>query len=128
MTAKISKQNIIEVSGEILNRIKAISENHIYSVDSDLYYEGQTPVVAYLLIKGEVNLVKKRRKSIPVKPGSIFGLRELILHEKSVYGAQIKANSEVFFIDRSLIKEIIDLGIDNDLKHIFDDLLLEIAG
>ncbi len=128
MTAKISKQNIIEVSGEILERIKSISENHTYSVDSDLYYEGQTPIVAYLLFKGEVSLVKKRRKNIPVKPGSIFGLRELILHEKSVYGAQIRAGSEVFFIDRSLIKEIIDLEIDEDLKSIFEGLLLEIAG
>lgn len=128
MTAKILKQNIIEISDEIIERIKSIAENHIYTVSSDLYYEDQTPVVAYLLLKGEVSLVKRRRKSILVKPGSLFGLKELILHEPSLYGAHIKAGSEVCFIDRSLIKEIIEFEIDEDLKDIFEHLLLEIAG
>ncbi len=128
MTAKVTKQNVIEVSNEILEKIKRISENHIYTADSDLYYEGQTPVVAYLLIKGEVTLIKKRRKSIPIRPGSLFGLRELILLEKSTYGARIKSGSEVCFLDRSSIKEIVDLEIDEDLKFIFENLFLEIAG
>ena len=127
MTAKVTKQNIIEVSEEILEKIKSISESHTYTADSDLYYEGQIPVVAYLLLKGEVTLIKKRRKSIPIRHGSLFGLKELMRLEKSVYGAQIKAGSEVCFLNRSSINEIINLEIDEDLKAIFEDLLLKIA-
>jgi CRP-like cAMP-binding protein len=128
MTAKITKQNVIEVSKEIKDRILKISESHIYSVDSDLYYEGQIPIVAYLLVKGEVSLNKKRRKDVPIRPGSLFGLKELMLNDKSTYGAQIKAKSEVCFLDKSLIKEIIDFENDEDLKTIFENLLLENAG
>ncbi len=128
MTAKITKQNVIEISKALLQRIQQISEHHLYSVDSDLYYEGQTPIVAYLLLKGEVNLVKKRRKSILIRPGCLFGLRELMLHEKSTYGAQITKDSEVCFLDRSLIKEIIELEKDEDLRSIFEGLILETTG
>lgn len=127
MTAKILKQNIIEVNDKIIARIKALAENHIYTVDSHLYYEGQTPIVAYLLVAGDVNLIKSRRKSIPVEEGCIFGLYELICCKDSVYGAHIKGGSEVYFINRSLLKEIIDLEADQDLKRIFENLLLEIA-
>ena len=128
MTAKITKQNVIEISKELLQRIQQISEHHLYSVDSDLYYEGQTPIVAYLLLKGEVNLVKKRRKSILIRPGSLFGLRELILHEQSIYGARIKENSEVCFLDKSLLKEIFDFETDDDLRSIFESLILQTTG
>ena len=128
MTAKITKQNVIEISKALLQRIQQISEHHLYNVDSDLYYEGQTPIVAYLLLKGEVNLVKKRRKSILISPGSLFGLRELLLHEQSIYGAQIKENSEVCFLDRSLLKEIIDFETDDDLRSIFENLILQTTG
>ena len=128
MTAKLVKQNIIEVGPRLIDRIQKLCEHHTYSVESELYYEGQTPVVAYLLLSGDASLFKKRRKSIPLKPGCLFGLKELILHQQSVYGAKIGAGSEVCFLDRSTVKEIIDLEIDQDLKQTFELLLLETAG
>lgn len=117
-TKKTLKQSIIEVSPELMAKIINLSEGHKYTVDSHLYYEGQTPIVAYLLIAGEASLVKKRRKTIPIRRGSIFGLKELIQNEKSIYGAVIKSHSEVCFLDRSLINEIENLDKDHELKEI----------
>ena len=63
MKTKIIKQNIIVIKNETLTKIREISQKHTYTVDTTLYYEGQTPIVAYLLLEGQASLVKKRRKS-----------------------------------------------------------------
>lgn len=124
MAATIDKHNIIHVSKEVLLKLMKIAEEHSYTVDSDLYYEDQTPVVAYLIIEGRGRLFRKRRKDIPLKPGDLIGFIELVDHAPSPYGAQVESGTTLLFLDRSTINEIIDEDIDEDLKRIFQDLLV----
>lgn len=125
MTAQETKHNVIKVGPRLIEKIQNICERHIYTTDSELYYEGQTPIVSYLLLSGEAILFKKRRKAIRLKAGSLFGLKELALHQTSIYGAKIKAGSEVCSLDLSTVKEITDLQADRDLKKIFKKLLFK---
>lgn len=124
MAATIDKNNIVHVSLEVLEKLKSIAQSHSYSVDSDLYYENHIPIVAYLILEGMGKLFKRLRKDIPLKPGDLIGLIELANHTASPYGAQVNSGTIVLFLDRSTINEIIDEEIDEDLKRIFQDLLV----
>lgn len=124
MAATIDKNNIIHVSQEVLKKLKSIAPSQTYTVESELFYENHTPVVAYLFIEGKGKLFKKRRKDIPLKPGDLIGLIELVSHTSSPYGAQVKSGTTLLFLDRSTINEIIEEEIDEDLRKIFQDLLV----
>ena len=124
MAATLNKNNIIKVSQEVLKRIEALGEEHCYSAEAELYYEGHIPVVAYLFIEGKGRLFKKRRKDQPLGPGDRIGLIELATHTPSEYGAKVNENTKVIFLDRSTINEIIEDAADDDLKTIFEKLLI----
>ncbi len=124
MSIKIEKNNIINLSEDIIRRVEAIAQSHFYTTPSELYYEDHTPLVAYLIKSGRGKLFKKRRKEIPLGPGNLVGLIELMNSEPSTYGAQIEAHSTLLFLDRSTILEIIDHKIDNDLTSLFNNLLI----
>lgn len=124
MAATIDKNNIIHVSPEVIKKLKSIAPSHSYTVESELFYENHTPVVAYLIIEGKGKLFKKRRKDIPLKSGDLIGLIELVNHSPSPYGAQVKSDTTLLFLDRSTLNEIIEEDIDEDLKKIFQDLLV----
>ena len=96
MAATLNKNNVIRVSSEVLKRIEALGEEHCYSAEAELYYEGHVPVVAYLFIDGRGKLFKKRRKNVPLGPGDLIGLIELVNHEPSEYGAKVDENTKDF--------------------------------
>lgn len=124
MIATLNKHNVIHVSKDILKKIEVLGEEHCYSTQADLYYEDHVPVVAYLIIEGKGHLFKKRRKDIPLGPGDLIGLVELINHEPSEYGAHVNENAKVIFLDRSTINEIIEDSADEDLKNVFERILV----
>ncbi|MCR9205424.1 MAG: cyclic nucleotide-binding domain-containing protein, partial [Halobacteriovoraceae bacterium] len=105
-------------------RIEAIATKHSYSVSAELFYEDHIPLVGYLFIKGKGRLFKKRRKDIPLNPGDLIGLIELMDHTPSNYGAAVEENTTVVFLDKSTILEVIEEEIDEDLKSIFESFLV----
>lgn len=125
MSVTIEKNNIIRIGLNLIEKIESIAQNHFYTTDSELYYEDHTPFVAYLIKSGQGKLFKKRRKDIPLGPGDLIGLKELVCHEPSIYGASIGAESTLIFIDRSTIFEIIEEEVDKDLKTLFESFLIE---
>jgi CRP-like cAMP-binding protein len=124
MAATIDKNNIVHVSTELLKKLSSLAQEHYYTSEAELYYENHTPVVAYLILEGRGKLFKKRRKDIPLKTGDLIGLIELFYHSPSAYGAHVQSGTKVLFLDRSTINEIIEEDIDEDLKRIFQDLLV----
>ena len=125
MTAQVSKHNVIHVSPEVVSKIEKIAERHSYCTSAELYYEDHVPFVGYLIVEGKGKLFKKRRKDIPLKQGDLVGLIELMTSHPSQYGAMVESNTTLVFLDRSTILEIIEENIDNDLKNIFENLLVE---
>lgn len=123
MTARIRKNNVIQISQVLIDKIIALAETRKYTTDVDLYYEGHIPIVAYLIVEGSGFLFKKRRKNISLKRGDLIGLIEVLSHEPSVYGAHIHNQSEVVFLDRSTIQEVMDQDVDQELKEVFESLL-----
>lgn len=124
MTAKLNKYNVIQVSPEVVKKIEAIAAKHSYNVSAELYYEDHIPLVGYLFLEGKGKLFKKRRKDIPLKPGDLIGLIELMEHTPSSYGASVEENTTVVFLDKSTILEVIEEEIDEDLKTIFESFLV----
>lgn len=124
MAATLQKNNIIRVSPEVLKRIEALGEEHCYTTEAELYYENHVPVVAYLFVQGKGKLFRKRRKDVILGPGDLVGLIELVNHAPSEYGAKVDENTKVIFLDRSTINEIIEDAVDDDLKNIFEQILV----
>ena len=72
-----------------------------------LIYESQIPNMGILLINGEINLKKKNRANVKVRPGTILGVANLYYNQPSNYACEVKKNSEVILISKSdLIQSI----------------------
>lgn len=93
-----------------------------YNSQAHLFYDGQIPIVAYLVLEGEIHLTKNRKLKHIVGPGEILGLNEIADHKPLNFTAQIMPKTQVVFIDRSTIKEILNQNLAN-LKTVFEELL-----
>lgn len=115
---------LIRLDREHINLIRNIclKENSFQSA-STLFYEGQTPIVAYLVIDGVVNLVKNRRIKTTLKSGSLIGLKELMLNKPVPLEAKVEPNSSLVFLDKSTIQEIINATHGSDLSMLFRELV-----
>lgn len=119
---KKAQYPIEKLDTETIERLIKVAPIHTYSAQSDLFYEGQTPVVAFLLIKGHVQLVKKKKVRKVLNPGDLIGLRELIDHSPFPLSAQILPNTEVCFLDKSTILDILNAN-DDDLSSTIKEIL-----
>lgn len=90
-----------------ITEIKKISPPKKFFINSPLFYEGQVPVVAYLLLNGCIQLLKNKKVKKTLKPGSLIGLNELMTNSPSKVGAEVKAESTLCFLDKSTILEVI---------------------
>lgn len=99
--------NSIQLEKKVILEIKNISPKKTFPTSSALFYEGQTPIVAFLLIDGSVQLQKKKKTKKTLTPGSLFGLNELMTNSPSKLSAVVEADSTVCFLDKSTIREVI---------------------
>ena len=103
----MSKTEAIKLEDHSVMEIKKISSQKKYSVQSPLFYEGQIPIVAYLIIDGGIQLIKNKKIKKTLKPGSLIGLSELMTNSPSKLSALVQPESTLCFLDKSTIKEII---------------------
>jgi CRP-like cAMP-binding protein len=103
----MNKINSIKVENTDIKEIKKISPLVRFSISSPLYYEGQVPVVAYLLLDGAIQLLKNKKIKQILKPGSLIGLNELMTNSPANLSAEVKAESTLCFLDKSTILEVI---------------------
>ncbi|MCB9063398.1 MAG: cyclic nucleotide-binding domain-containing protein [Halobacteriovoraceae bacterium] len=88
-----------------------------YHTSSIIIYEGHYPHVAFLLVEGNIEIVKRNKKVFDVKKGVIIGLSELLNERPCKYSVKINANSKVCIIDKSTLDKISKLE-DNKIKNI----------
>lgn len=101
------------INDDVVERLRDLGEHITYSSASHLFYEGQTPVVAYLIVSGTINLIKNKRIKKSLGPKTLIGVKELMLSEYVDFSAIVSANSEVCFLSKSDIMEI--LGGEDEL-------------
>lgn len=114
---------VVAINSAAIKKILDIAKVHEFDVQSDLYYEGHTPVVAYLIVEGKVQLTKNKKIKGTVEAGNLIGLVELLNHTPSPLGARILPNSKVCFIDKSTLLEILDGHLDDNLEELFKDIV-----
>ncbi len=107
---------------DVIERILSLSMPYTYNHHSQLFYEGQTPIVAYLVLEGELHLTKNKRIRSKVYPGQILGLHELVDHTPHPFAAEALPKTRVVFLDISTVKEILS-GHLPDLKDAFENIL-----
>jgi CRP-like cAMP-binding protein len=90
-------------------KIKEISDVRKFSLACPLFYEGQIPIVAYLVLEGSIVLSKKKKVKNIIKPGHLVGLNHLMAHTPSKMDAEVAAESTLCFLDKSTAFEIINL-------------------
>ncbi|MCO4793388.1 MAG: cyclic nucleotide-binding domain-containing protein [Bacteriovoracaceae bacterium] len=122
---KKTKYPITSLKTELIEKIKSVAPIHKYTVQSDLFYEGQTPVVAFLLLDGHVQLVKNKKIKKVLSFGDLIGLKELIHHLPYPLSAQVLPNTEMVFLDKSTILEILNLVHDQELSEVFKEIISE---
>lgn len=111
-------KKLVRLDKEHIERIKEISQSKMFLSPSPLFYEGQTPVVAFLILDGAVNLMKNRRIKSTLRSGSLIGLKELMKNLPSNVTAEATPHTSVCFLDKSTIIEIIN-NPENDLSNLF---------
>lgn len=100
---------MIKLNPEEIALIKELSPLRKFDLKSPLFYEGQVPIVAYLLIDGSIVLLKKKKIKNILKAGSLIGLNELLSNSPSKLTAQVSADSVLCFLDKSTMLEFPDL-------------------
>ncbi|RPJ73835.1 MAG: cyclic nucleotide-binding domain-containing protein [Alphaproteobacteria bacterium] len=105
----MSVTKTIKLDSALISKIEKFSPARKFSSGSPLFYEGQVPIVAYLVLSGSVVISKNKKIKTIVKEGNIIGLNELMSHSPSKFSAQVSPESTLCFLDKSTMLEIINL-------------------
>jgi len=102
------KSSIIQLCTDNVAKLRKISVPMKYEVEADLIYEGHTPIVGILLLSGKIKLYRGRRLRQQLDKGHLLGVRELMLNLAFEYTARIIAGSEICYLDRSTMLELLE--------------------
>jgi CRP-like cAMP-binding protein len=102
----MKKIHFVNLSEKAIKCLKKIATFKRYSEDSPLHYQGQIPIVAYLIVKGNILLLKNSEIYHKLTKGYIIGYRELCLNAPSMFTAEVLGNTELCYIDKSTLLEI----------------------
>ncbi len=118
------KPQFLKLSKKSLQLIKKLGNPFTYTVSTDLFYENQTPIVAYILLEGELILTKNRREISSIPPCSALGLVELIGNKTCQYAAKVKKDTTLYFLDKSSIFELLTFKdkLDQDFAQLITQL------
>lgn len=101
------KLNSIPLESKTIAEILKFSPMKKYHIDAPLFYEGQIPIVAFLLIEGCIQLFKNKKQKKNIKAGSLIGYTELMTNCPAELSAKVQAESTICFLDKSTIQEIL---------------------
>lgn len=99
---------IFRLEPAIIERLTSYAPPLIYTVDQEIHYEGHIPIVGYLLIDGQIKLTKNDRLKLVLEAGHLFGLPELMSGAPFDFTAKITRQSQICYLDRSTVLEIMD--------------------
>lgn len=115
-------KTLIKLDKKTIEKLKSVCRVQLLSVPTPLFYQGHIPMVAYLVIDGDVNLMKNKKIKSTVKSGGVIGVKELITNTPSTVTAEAAANTTVCYLDRSTVQDIIESG-DLETSSFFQNLL-----
>ena len=96
----------IKLSEKTIQALRKMSAYNKYSINTPLYYQGQTPIVAYFILKGNILLLKKKKVYHKLSKGCLLGYRELFFNTVSSFTALALPNTEICYLDKSSLEEI----------------------
>ncbi|RPJ79045.1 MAG: cyclic nucleotide-binding domain-containing protein [Alphaproteobacteria bacterium] len=117
----MTKTYFTNLSDDGLKALKKIAPFRKYSANALLHYQGQRPIVAYVVLKGKILLLKKSKVLQKLTKGYIVGYRELFLNLPSPFTAKTLINSEICFIDKSTLLEIQASQIE-EIQQLYSEL------
>lgn len=116
----------IKLTDGLIAQLRRLATIKTFDSKSPLFYEGQVPIVAYLILKGNIQLSKKKKVQNILRPGQILGLTEIMHRLPCEFSAEAQNNTTVCFIDSSTIKEIAN-GSHSDLAFLLEKNVVENA-
>lgn len=113
---KITKEIYSKLTKEQLHKLTSIFQKRTFKNDSHLFYEGQTPVVAYLLLEGSIILYKTKKSQKLIPPKCLLGAHHLLNRRPMQFNAKVTKGSTLYFLDTSTIKELLEQECDHMIK------------
>lgn len=95
--------------------LKENFESLKFFYEFDVVYESQVPPAGFLVLEGEIKLMKKTKVQGSILPGSIIGVYQLIHNHPMKVGMKISSNSELLVLHKS---EILD-ALTNKASELF---------
>ncbi len=120
----MNKQNdLLKIPESQIDAIQNIVRPLKYSSSSNLFYAGQIPIVAYLLLDGLVHFTKNGKVVNTFSRGNVIGLKELMNNQPVDVDAQIQPGTKVCFIDRSTVLNILEQKVPSTLNKVINKLI-----
>lgn len=99
------KKKMRKLSTSELSTLKQHFSPITFSFSQDLVYEKQVPNTGFVLLKGQMELIKRKKTLEKVEPGSLFGVHEMFHGEPAATGCKVAPKSEVIILTKSEIIE-----------------------
>ncbi|WP_372653079.1 cyclic nucleotide-binding domain-containing protein [Halobacteriovorax sp.] len=120
----MNKQNeLLKIPESQIDVIQNMVRPLKYSSSSNLFYAGQIPIVAYLLLEGLIHFTKNGKVVNTFSRGNVIGLKELMNNQPVDVDAQILPGTKVCFIDRSTILGILEQKVPDSLNEVISKLI-----
>ena len=108
---------------QYIDNLLSHCSSSVYNTETELIYEGQSPTAGYLLLKGEIHFIKRKKIIQTIKPGTLFGVTELMENSPLKHTVKIAKNSKVCILDRSTVKELLEKLSATELPNILKTLV-----
>ncbi len=116
--------NILILEKSVIDEITSHTNIHTYQLQLNLYYEGQIPIVGYLLLEGHIQLLRNKRVKSVLSKGTLFGVHELMTNTPIQHCAEVLPNSKICFLDKSTILEFVNEHRKEEIRDLFKKLII----
>lgn len=107
----------INISENLLEEIKKHFSSKFIKYRTHLFYQGQIPITGFFLLKGNVKIYKNKKNKKTISEGSFFGVHECLNKSAVSVSAEALPETEIFLLDQSTLKEILEDNNNNLLKN-----------
>ncbi len=110
MSKQVNFEIFSHLEPALIEKYADILEGCTYGANTPLFYEGHVPIVAFIILSGQVHFSKRKKVVQTLCAGSLIGMNLLLNHAPSIYTAIAEAESKVLFLDRSTLLEMTELA------------------
>ena len=113
----------IKITKKLKDDISQYFTQKFFQTKSPLFYQGQIPLSGFFILKGSVEIYKSKKNKKVFESGTLFALNECINKIPTLYNAEVLPESEIFILDQSTIKELLEDDKSTTLKEDIKKLL-----